>query len=200
MLWHKVLEYNTVDNYQSLCLLMLMRLKTELSPFDRLRLHKAAMFVEVFSRSNCFKISDERCVFFPVVDNLSEQVRLYQTERKTDTANALKILHEEVSDRVKESYTKSIPYLLQSAGFVNSIADRDSLMAVSEVCGVLKRSGKVSIADTESLINDAECAINKKDLITIFVNLEKSGLVVKTDLGYNYADSFNDVAGYVRVL
>ena len=138
-----------MDNYQSLCMLMLMRLKTELEPFDRVRLHKAAMFVEVFSRSNCFKISDERLTYYPVVDNLSELVRQFQTAHDADTEKALKILHNDATDRVKESYTKSIPYILQSAGFVNSITDSDTLLQVSAVCGMLKHCGKAIVIEIE---------------------------------------------------
>lgn len=192
-----------MDNYQSLCMLMLMRLKTELEPFDRVRLHKAAMFVEIFSRSNCFKISDERLTYYSVIDNLSELVRQYQHAHDADTEKALEILHSDVADRVKESYTKSIPYILQSAGFVNSIADGDILLRVSFVCGMLKHCGKATVTEIEKYFHETRnpgVSLSPKDLITTLVNLEKSGVAVKTEADYKLADNLRDVAGYVVLL
>ena len=192
-----------MDNYQSLCMLMLMRLKTELEPFDRVRLHKAALFVEVFSRSNCFKISDERLTYYSVIDNLSELVRQYQTTHNADTEKAWEMLHNDANDRVKESYTKSIPYILQSAGFVNSIADSDTLLRVSAVCGLLKHCGKATVAEIEKYFrenNDSGIMLSSKDLITTLVNLEKSGLAVKAESDYRFADNMRDVARFVRLL
>ena len=192
-----------MDNYQSLCMLMLMRLKTELEPFDRVRLHKAALFVEVFSSCNCFKISDERLTYYSVIDNLSELVRQYQTTHNADTEKAWEMLLNDANDRVKESYTKSIPYILQSAGFVNSIADSDTLLRVSAVCGMLKHCGKATVAEIEKYFrenNDSGIMLSPKDLITTLVNLEKSGLAVKTDTDYRLADNLKDVAGYEILL
>lgn len=192
-----------MDNYQSLCMLMLMRLKTELEPFDRIRLHKAALFVEVFSRSNCFKISDERLTYYSVIDNLSELVRQYQTTHNADTEKAWEMLHNDANDRVKESYTKSIPYILQSAGFVNSIADSDTLLRVSVVCGMLKHCGKATVTEIVKYFrenNDSGIMLSPKDLITTLVNLEKSGLAVKAESDYRFADNLRDVARFVRLL
>ena len=192
-----------MDNYQLLCMLMLMRLKTELEPFDRMRLHKAALFVEVFSRSICFKISDERLTYYSVIDNLSELVRQYQTTHNADTEKSLELLHNDATDRVKESYTKSIPYILQSAGFVNSITDRDTLLDVSAICGILKHYGKATVTEIEKNFrgnNDSGITLSPKDLIITLVNLEKSGLAVKTDTDYRLADNLRDVARFVRLL
>ena len=184
-------------------MLMLMRLKTELEPFDRVRLHKVAMFVEVFSRSNCFKISDERQAYYPVIDSLSELVRRYQAARDVDTEKALVMLHNDATDRVKESYTKSIPYILQSAGFVNSITDSDTLLRVSFVCGMLKHCGKATVTEIEKYFHETRnpgVSLSPKDLITTLVNLEKSGVAVKTEADYRLADNLRDVVGYVRLL
>ena len=53
------------DSRAILCMLILMRLKTELSPFDRLRLHKSALMLNVFSGRDCFDIEDETQEYSP---------------------------------------------------------------------------------------------------------------------------------------
>ena len=184
-------------------MLILMRLKTELSPFDRLRLHKSALMLNVFSGRDCFDIKDETQEYYPTVDSLAADIKNLQTKSDTDTAATLQSLLDNLDSRITEAYKRSMPYVIQSAGFINSISDRYVLLRVSAVCGILKHSGKASIIDIEKYFrehNNSGISFSPKDLITILVNLEKSGMVVKDDNYYRLDDKLKDVDGYVRLL
>ena len=97
-------------------MLILMRLKTELSPFDRLRLHKSALMLNVFSGRDCFNIEDETRVYYQIVDNLAVEIKKLQKQNDTDTATTLQSQLGNQDSRIIEAYKRSIPYVIQSAG------------------------------------------------------------------------------------
>ena len=118
-------------------MLILMRLKTELSYFDRLRLHKAALMLNIFSKKKCFAIEDPVLAYFDEIDNLSAGVKKLQEQCNADTAKTLEQTLKEVDPRIKESYNRSTPFILQSADFVNSITDNKTLIIASAILGIL---------------------------------------------------------------
>lgn len=193
---------NIVDNYTSLCVLMLMKLKTELEPFDRLRLHKAALLLEVFSKRSCFKINDGQNVYYSVIDSLSQFIKQFQTEHNADTPTALNTLLNTVEPRVKESYLRSIPYIIQCAGFINSISDNKTLTIASFVLNKLQQNGNNT---AEQITNEfyksgySDTEYIRKDIITTLINLEKSGVIIKEDT-YSLVSNYKGVTDYKRLL
>ena len=191
------------DSRAILCMLVLMRLKTELSPFDRLRLHKSALMLNVFSSRDCFDIEDESQVYYPIVDSLAVEIKNLQTKNDADTTTTLQSLLSCQDSRIIEAYKRSIPYVIQSAGFVNSISDRDVLVLVSAIIGNIHRNKNANINDIEAALNNKGFSpeqLNLKNILSAVINLEKSGFLTKTDAGYCLSGSLMDVEEYERLI
>ena len=191
------------DSRAILCMLILMRLKTELSHFDRLRLHKAALMLNIFSKKKCFAIEDPVLAYFDEIDNLSAEIKKLQEQCNADTAKSLEQTLKEVDTRIKESYKRSTPFILQSADFVNSITDNKTLIVASAIIGILSFYGYMPANDFEFYMRQTgypEEFFSKKDIITATVNLEKSGVIVKAVSAYRLCDSFTNVAEYKRLI
>ena len=181
----------------------MMRLKTELSPFDRLRLHKSALMLNVFSSRNCFDIEDELQVYYPIVDSHASEIKKLQTENDTDTATTLQSLLSSQDSRIIEAYNRSIPYVIQSACFVNSISDDSTLSLASVIIGYIHKSKNAVINDMETSLKNYGSVLehfDRKSILSIVINLEKSGVLTKTDVGYGLSESLKDVAGYEMLI
>lgn len=191
------------DSRAILCMLILMRLKTELSPFDRLRLHKSALMLNVFSGSDCFNIEDEKREYYQIVDKLAAEIKELQKQNDTDTETTLQSQLDSQDSRITEAYKRSIPYVIQSAGFVNSISASSELLLVSAIIGCVHQSNSANINDLETLLKSNTSAtelFDRKSILTAAINLEKSGVLTKTDAGYCLSGSLKDVADYVRLI
>ena len=191
------------DSRAILCMLILMRLKTELSHFDRLRLHKATLMLNIFSKKKCFAIEDPVLAYFDEIDNLSVEVKKLQEQCNADTAKTLEQTLKEVDTRIKESYKRSTSFILQSADFVNSITDNKTLIVASAIIGLLSFYACLNANDIEFYMRQCDYPeefFSKKDVITTTVNLEKSGVIVKSRVAYQLADDFKNVLGYVRLI
>ena len=184
-------------------MLILMRLKTELSPFDRLRLHKSALMLNVFSGRDCFNIEDEMQEYYQIVDNLAVEIKQLQKQSNTDTAATLQSQLDNQDSRITEAYKRSIPYVIQSAGFVNSISDSSELVLISAIIGCVHQSNSANINDLETQLksnNSTPEPLDRKSILSAAINLEKSGVLTKTDAGYCLSVSLRDVEEYQRLL
>ena len=184
-------------------MLILMRLKTELTPFDRLRLHKSALMLNVFSGRDCFFIEDETQEYYPTVDSLAAEIKKLQAQNDADTTTTLQSLLSCQDSRIIEAYKRSIPYVIQSAGFVNSISDCDVLAFASAIIGYIHRSKNANINDIEAALNNKGFSpeqLNLKNILSAVINLEKSGFLTKTDAGYCLSGSLRDVEEYERLI
>lgn len=191
------------DSRAILCMLILMRLKTELSPFDRLRLHKSALMLNVFSGRDCFNIEDEMQEYYQIVDNLAVEIKQLQKQSNTDTAATLQSQLDNHDSRITEAYKRSIPYVIQSAGFVNSISDSSELVLISAIIGCVHQSNSANINDLETQLksnNSPSEPFDRKSILSAAINLEKSGVLTKTDAGYCLSGNLKDVSGYERLI
>ena len=184
-------------------MLILMRLKTELSSFDRLRLHKSALMLNVFSGRDCFYIEDETQEYYLTVDSLAAEIKNLQAKNDADTATTLQSLLSSQNSRITEAYKRSIPYVIQSACFVNSITDRDVLVLISAIIGNIHKNKNSNINDIDAALNNKGLSLeqlNHKSILSSVINLEKSGVLTKTDVGYCLSGSLRDVVGYQRLI
>lgn len=188
------------DSRAILCTLILMRLKTELSHFDRLRLHKAALMLNVFSCRDCFDIDDEAQDYYPTVDKLASEIKKLQTETGADTASTLQAQLNSCDVRITEAYKRSISYVIQSAGFVNSITDNDTLILISNIIGIVHQCNGANVSDIEAQLNSKGYTLDRKSIVSAVVNLDKTGVLIKTDAGYCLAESLNGVSEYVKLI
>ena len=188
------------DSRAILCMLILMRLKTELSPFDRLRLHKSALMLNVFSGRDCFFIEDETQDYYPTVDGLAAEIKNIQTKNVADTATILQSLLSSQDSRIIEAYKRSIPYVIQSAGFVNSMSDSETLKLVSAIIGAVHQTNGVNVEDIEAQLNSKEYTPDRKSIVSAVVNLDKSGVITQADYGYRLVENMKAVSEYIRLI
>jgi hypothetical protein len=159
--------------------------------------------LNVFSGRDCFFIDDEKQEYYPTVDGLAAEIKNLQIKYDADTESVLKLLLDSYDLRIIEAYKRSIPYVIQSASFVNSISDSETLVLVSAVIGYIHKGKNTNINDIEAALISKFFPpeqLNRKSILTSVINLEKSGVLTKTDDGYCLSGSLKDVVGYVRLI
>ena len=159
--------------------------------------------LNVFSGRDCFGIDDETLEYYPTVDSLAADIKKLQTENNLDTSTTLQSLLSSQDSRIIDAYKRSIPYVIQSAGFVNSIPDREALVLVSAIIGCIHKCKSANIKDIEASLknnNSATEPFDCKSILSTAINLEKSGVLTKTDDGYCLSRSLKDVVGYERLI
>ena len=159
--------------------------------------------LNVISGRDCFFIDDETQEYYPIVDNLAAEIKNIQTKNDADTATTLHSLLSCQDLRITEAYKRSIPYVIQSAGFVNSISDRAALVLISAIIGCIHQSKSANIKDIEASLKNNNSAIEPfdcKSILSTAINLEKSRVLTKTDDGYCLSGSLKDVVGYERLI
>lgn len=122
--------------------LILMKLKDSLSSsqFNKLRLQKAAYFLNVFSGTDYFKFEEYK--FGPYahsIEILSKQIKAFQNSYHVTTAGAEEILYNNIiSDTVKAAVEKYKYAVLQSSSFVNSISSNHELEIVATIVAIVR--------------------------------------------------------------
>ena len=122
--------------------LVLMKLKGALSTsrFNKLRLQKAAYFLNVFSGTDYFKFEEYK--FGPYahsIEILSQQIKAFQDSYHVSTAGAEEILcNNIISETVKATVEKYKYAVLQSSSFVNSISSNHELEIVATIIAIVR--------------------------------------------------------------
>lgn len=122
--------------------LILMKLKKgiPIKKFNKLRLQKAAYFLNVFSNTDYFKFEEYK--FGPYahsIEILSQQIKAFQDSYHVDTVGAEKILYSNlISDSVKTTVEKYDCYIRKSTNFVNSIESNHELEIVATIIAIIR--------------------------------------------------------------
>lgn len=122
--------------------LILMKLKGGIltSKFNKLRLQKAAYFLNVFSNTKYFKFEEYK--FGPYahsVEILSQQIKAFQDAYQVNTVGAEEILYNNlISDNVKATVEKYKFSVLKSTSFVNSIDSNHELEIAATVVAIIR--------------------------------------------------------------
>ncbi|MBR5581229.1 MAG: macro domain-containing protein [Treponema sp.] len=128
--------------------LVLMKLKGGIpsSQFNKLRLQKAAYFLNVFSNTNYFKFEEYK--FGPYahsIEILSQQIKEFQESYHVNTVGAEAILYNNlISAKVKETVEKYKVAILKSTNFVNSIASNHELEMVATIVAIIRTQPQCS--------------------------------------------------------
>ena len=127
--------------------LILMKLKGQLSPkFNKLRLQKAAYFLNVFSSTNYFKFEEYK--FGPYahsIEILSQQIKAFQESYHVTTVGAEEILYNNlISDSVKATVEKYKISILKSTSFVNSIDSNHELEIAATIVAIVRTNPQFS--------------------------------------------------------
>ena len=189
---------------EAVYILVLMRMKDELNPYDEIRLHKTALFINIFSRNKCFKINDYLVIdFFPEIERLAKLENQLIDSQNTSAEKCFDVFYQSQEQRIKESYQRSIPYILQSANFVNSITDNRTLVLVSALTGLLDSHPQSTIDEIMELLDNHgyyQEFFSRKTVITSITNLVKSNVLRQFDSTYSLRYDYKEVTGYQRLL
>ena len=126
--------------------LILMKLKGGLPKFNKLRLQKAAYFLNVFSGTDYFKFEEYK--FGPYahsIEILSQQIKAFQESYHVNTAGAEEILYNNlISDTVKTTVEKYKYPILKSTCFVNSIDSNHELEIAATIVAIVRTNPQFS--------------------------------------------------------
>ena len=126
--------------------LILMKLKGGIpsSRFNKLRLQKAAYFLNVFSNTNYFKFEEYK--FGPYAHSvkiLSQQIKAFQDAYHVNTVGAEEILYNNlISDSVKAIVEKYGPPAKKSTNFVNSIDSNHELEIAATIVAIVRTNSQ----------------------------------------------------------
>ena len=177
--------------------LVLMKLKGGIpaSQFNKLRLQKAAYFLNVFSNTDYFKFEEYK--FGPYahsIEILSQQIKEFQESYHVNTIGAEAILYNNlISDKVKETIEKYKIPILKSTSFVNSIVSNHELEIVSTIVAIIRIHPQFSDDEIVGyfLHNWPKYDKNRfygEEILATIGHLEKSGIIRKEIFGYRFSE------------
>lgn len=174
--------------------LILMKLKSSLtsSQFNKLRLQKAAYFLNVFSGTNYFKFEEYK--FGPYahsIEILSQQIKLFQNSYNVTTVRAEEILYNNIiSDTVKQTVEKYKYPILQASSFVNSVLSNHELEIVATVIAIIRQYPQFSDDDIVNyFLNNwpkyDKTRFSTEEIKLSILRLVKSNILKKELIGYS---------------
>jgi O-acetyl-ADP-ribose deacetylase (regulator of RNase III) len=182
--------------------LILMKLKGAISSqkFNKLRLQKAAYFLNVFSGTEYFRFEEYK--FGPYahsIEILSQQIKAFQESYHVTTVGAEEILYNNIiSKTVKETVEKYKYAVLKSTSFVNSIESNHELEIAATIVAIIRVNPQFTddqIVDyflhnwpkyDKKRFTEDEIKLSIKRLIdSKIIVLQLLGYVVNTDIQSN---------------
>lgn len=177
--------------------LVLMKLKGSLNTykFNKLRLQKAAYFLNIFSGTDYFKFEEYK--FGPYahsIEILSQQIKAFQDSYHVSTVGAEEILYNNIiSDSVKLTVEKFKYAILQSSSFVNSITSNHELEIVATVIAIVRLYPQYSDEEIINYFLDNWPKYNKtrftgNEIKTSISRLVKSKIINRELIGYSVSN------------
>lgn len=177
--------------------LILMKLKGDLvqTLFNKLRLQKAAYFLNIFSGSDYFKFEEYK--FGPYahsIEILSQQIKAFQESYHVNTIGAQKILYNNIiSDSVKATVEKYKYPILQSTSFVNSIESNHELEIAATIVAIIRLNPEFTDDEIVIYFLNNWPKYDKKrftgdEIKTSIGRLIKSKIIVPQLIGYAISD------------
>ena len=179
--------------------LILMKLKGALSTsqFNKLRLQKAAYFLNVFSGTEYFKFEEYK--FGPYahsIEILSHQIKVFQDSYHVSTVGAEEILYKNIiSDTVKATVEKYKYAVLQSSSFVNSLSSNHELEIVATIIAIIRLYPQFSDDEIVNyFLNNwpkyDKSRFTEEEIKKSISRLVKSNIVNKELIGYSVSKVF----------
>jgi O-acetyl-ADP-ribose deacetylase (regulator of RNase III) len=171
--------------------LLLMRLKSRLTHFNKMRLQKSAFFMNVFSDEDYFVFDEYKYgPYSHSIDICSRMIKEYQEYYSISTVDAEKILYNSlVSTSVIAKINKYENAILKASSFANSIGNDYLLELVATVMFLVKKEPD---CDSVELVTKFQNWSKRKaenysagDIAATLNNLEASEIISKSLLGYS---------------
>jgi O-acetyl-ADP-ribose deacetylase (regulator of RNase III)/uncharacterized protein YwgA len=179
--------------------IILMRLKSKLTKFNKIRLQKACFFINIFSGNEYFKFEEYKYgPYSHSIEILAQQIKDFQTIYSVTTIDAENIaLNSLISDSVISTINNYSLSIDKASHFINEI-DRDhDLEIISTIVYIIKKypcSNAEQIVDYFFAWPKHEINRFKHDEVFKFLNLlVDSTLISKVLIGYsiNLTNDFN---------
>lgn len=195
----KVFTPKPIVHKMSASHLILMMLKIGLHPIGKLRLQKAAYFLNIFSGDDYFKFEEYK--FGPYdhdIEILSQHIKDFQEIYGVDTAAAQKILYNNiVSDSVKETVEKFTPAIHKATIFVNSIESNHELEIAATIVYIIKDNPQFKEDEIVNyFLNDwpkeDPTKFSKEEIKISLTRLIKSNIIIQNLFGYFVSDEIQN--------
>jgi O-acetyl-ADP-ribose deacetylase (regulator of RNase III) len=176
--------------------LLLMVLKENLNKFNKLRLQKAAYFVNLFSRSNYFKFDEYKYgPYSHSIEILSRDIFEYQRHFRLTTDGAIRqAISSIISSSVMEKIDQFGEPVLSASILVNSIDGDKELEILSTLLWILQQqpgSDKDQILKSfHEWPKEKDFRFNDEEIACTIDKAEIRGLFEKSLLGYELNKSF----------
>ena len=193
--------YEPSKNYSSLPVqepklsasaLVLMEIKHQLHQFDKLRLQKAAYFVNVFSHKKYFDFSAYKYgPYDHSIDVISQKIREFQKYHKTQTTEEAKsILYNKiVSESVNNTINDLFMPIQKACNFVNSINDDHELECLSTICFLVEQTGSMTPEDIitgfKNWSEEKAKRFSEEEILNGIQKLYAIGIIEKSLIGYH---------------
>lgn len=193
--------YEPSKNYSSLPVqepklsasaLVLMEIKHQLHQFDKLRLQKAAYFVNVFSHRKYFDFSAYKYgPYDHSIDIISQKIREFQKYHKTQTTEEAKsILYNKiVSESVNNTISDLFVPIQKACDFVNSINDDHELECLSTICFLVEQTGSMTPEDIitgfKNWSEEKAKRFSEEEILNGIQKLYAIGIIEKSLIGYH---------------
>jgi O-acetyl-ADP-ribose deacetylase (regulator of RNase III) len=169
--------------------LVLMKIKTQLDDFGKLRLQKAAYFLNYFLKEEYFKFSEN--IYGPFANSiniLSRDIKEFQYFYQVTTEEAFDIsFNNQVSNRTIKLLNKVEPIVKMTTKILNKIEKDRDLELHSTILFLIEKYYPVSIQDLELHLanwSERKAKLFSKESINESVQfLLKEGLILKTLTG-----------------
>ncbi|MGA2766008.1 MAG: macro domain-containing protein [Spirochaetia bacterium] len=176
--------------------LLLMVLKGNLRKFNKIRLQKAAYFVNLFSRSDYFKFDQHKYgPYSHAIDILSRDILEFQRHHRLTTEVAIsQIINNIISESINQKIDQFSEAIISASSLVNSISSDRELEILSTLIWIVRQQPGI---DYDSIIEqfhnwpkDEKSHFNDEDLIRTLDRAAEVGMFEKSLLGYELSKNF----------
>lgn len=172
--------------------LVLMEIKQNLSKFNKLRLQKAAYFMNIFAHNKYF--SFEKYLFGPYdhsIDIISKNIREFQLYYGTaSTGEARKILYNKiVSQSVDSKLSELLPSIERACAYVNQVSTDHELECLSTVCFLIEQRGSMTadeiLLEFKQWSTEKAARFTEQEIVAAIETLYQAGIIEKGLVGFS---------------
>ncbi|MGP1520544.1 MAG: macro domain-containing protein, partial [Treponema sp.] len=179
--------------------LLIMKTKSKLNIFDKLRIQKTAFFFNFFSGIEYFKFNSYK--FRPYshsIDILMKQIKEFQDYYNVQTKEAWDIAYKNiVSKHVEAKLKDSEIYLLRALNFVNSVKDNLQLEIIATIIDIIQQNKSCTkekiLEEFYVYPKENPTRISDNMICVILDNLQFSNI-----LKYNLFNSYEVNTDYIK--
>ncbi|WP_345993915.1 macro domain-containing protein [Sulfurimonas sp. HSL-1716] len=176
--------------------MILMTIKKELDKFSKIRLQKAAFFINVLSRKDYFKFQAHHYgPYSYAIDILSRDIKEFQEFHKFQTEKALAVAHQTLtSEKMEKELSMFLPFIKKAAKLVNSYSSNEKLELIATVCFIILNNQNINEVEVIKKLHEwSEKKKNKfsqtdiSNAINELLNLN----IIRKDILGNYSINYS---------